>query len=56
MEVEEFCHSLVTQEGVLLLPGTMYDHPGNHFRLGFARMNMPEALEKLEEFLELQKS
>lgn len=56
MEVEEFCHSLVTQEGVLLLPGTMYDHPGNHFRLGFARRNMPEALEKLEEFLELQKS
>jgi aspartate/methionine/tyrosine aminotransferase len=50
-EVEQFCHQLVTRSGVLLLPGTMYDHPGNHFRLGFARRNMPEGLEKLEEFL-----
>jgi aspartate/methionine/tyrosine aminotransferase len=52
--VEDFCHRLVTKTGVLLLPGTMYDHPGNHFRLGFARRNMPEALEKLEAFLETQ--
>jgi aspartate/methionine/tyrosine aminotransferase len=55
MDVEEFCHSLVTREGVLLLPGTMYDHPGNHFRLGYARRNMPQALKKLEEFLDIQK-
>jgi aspartate/methionine/tyrosine aminotransferase len=55
-DVEKFCHHLVTNSGVLLLPGTMYDHPGNHFRLGFARRNMPEALGKLEEFLEFQKS
>jgi aspartate/methionine/tyrosine aminotransferase len=51
-DVEQFCHRLVTAAGVLLLPGTMYDHPGNHFRIGFARKNMPEALARLEEFLE----
>jgi aspartate/methionine/tyrosine aminotransferase len=50
--VEQFCHQLVTDSGVLLLPGTLYDHHGNHFRLGFARKNMPEALEGLEKFLE----
>ncbi|KAF0106618.1 MAG: class I and II aminotransferase [Anaerolineaceae bacterium] len=50
-DVEQFCHRLVTAAGVLLLPGTMYDHPGNHFRIGFARKNMPEALARLEEFL-----
>jgi aspartate/methionine/tyrosine aminotransferase len=50
-DVRKFCHQLVTKSGVLLLPGTMYDHPGNHFRLGFARRNMPAALERLEEFL-----
>ncbi len=44
-DVEQFCHQLVTNSGVLLLPGTMYDHPGNHFRLGFARRNMPKLLE-----------
>jgi aspartate/methionine/tyrosine aminotransferase len=51
-EIDQFCHDLVSRSGVLLVPGTIYDHPGNHFRLGFARKNMPEALEKLEEFLE----
>lgn len=50
--VEQFCHELVTSSGVLLLPGTMYDHPGNHFRLGFARKNMPQALAQLEQFLD----
>lgn len=55
-DVEEFCHNLVSVAGVLLLPGTIYDHAGNHFRIGFARRNMPEALETLEKYLELQKS
>ena len=51
-DVERFCHDLVTACGVLLLPGTMYDHPGNHFRIGFARRNMPQALEQLEQYLD----
>jgi len=51
-DVERFCHQLVTSSGVLLLPGTVYDHPGNHFRLGFARKNMPQALAQLEQFLD----
>jgi aspartate/methionine/tyrosine aminotransferase len=51
-DVEQFCHQLVTSSGVLLLPGTMYDHPGNHFRLGFARKNMPQALAQLGQFLD----
>lgn len=50
-DVETFCDELVHESGVLLLPGTIYDHPGNHFRLGFARKNMPEALGRLEECL-----
>jgi aspartate/methionine/tyrosine aminotransferase len=50
-DIEQFCHQLVTSLGVLLLPGTLYDHPGNHFRLGFARKNMPQALAQLEQFL-----
>jgi aspartate/methionine/tyrosine aminotransferase len=49
--IEEFAEQLVKQEGVLLLPGTVYDHPGNHFRIGFGRKNMPEALGRLEHFV-----
>jgi len=51
-DVEAFCDKLVQESGVLLLPGSMYDHPGNHFRVGFARKNMPEALDQLDKFLE----
>jgi hypothetical protein len=40
----------VDKEGVLLLPGDVYDFPGNHFRLGLGRTNMPEALARLERF------
>ncbi len=50
--IELFCRELVENSGVLLLPGTMYDHPGNHFRLGYARKNMPQALEQLDRFLD----
>jgi aspartate/methionine/tyrosine aminotransferase len=49
--VDAFAARLVEKEGVLLLPGTAYAHTGNHFRIGFGRRNMPEALERLERFM-----
>ncbi|HSL47224.1 MAG TPA: aminotransferase class I/II-fold pyridoxal phosphate-dependent enzyme [Anaerolineales bacterium] len=50
-DVEEFCGRLVKEAGVLLLPGSIYDDPDNHFRLGLGRKNLPQAVEKLEAFL-----
>ncbi len=49
--VEEFCDTLVKQAGVLLLPGSVYDDSGNHFRLGLGRKNLPQAVQRFEEFL-----
>ena len=51
-DVNKFCRDLVENTGVLLLPGTLYDDQGNHFRVGFGRENFPEALERLEGYLE----
>ena len=48
--IEDFARELVDEEDVLLLPGSVYGHPGNHFRIGFGRRNMPEALARLERF------
>ena len=48
--IDDFARELVDEEGVLILPGSVYEHAGNHFRLGFGRRNMPEALERLERF------
>ena len=50
-DIEDFCDSLVKKAGVLLLPGTMYDDSQNHFRLGLGRKNLPQAVERLEEYL-----
>jgi len=50
-DIEEFCDNLVKDVGVLLLPGTMYDDLHNHFRLGLGRKNLPQAVERLEEYL-----
>ncbi|NQS92515.1 MAG: aminotransferase class I/II-fold pyridoxal phosphate-dependent enzyme, partial [Chloroflexi bacterium] len=35
--IDSFCDRLVKEAGVLLLPGSVYDFPGNHFRIGFGR-------------------
>jgi aspartate/methionine/tyrosine aminotransferase len=49
--VEKFCDELVKKEGVLLLPGSIYDDSANHFRLGLGRKNLPQAVERLEQYL-----
>lgn len=51
-DVEVFCDRLVRSAGVLLLPGAVYDETANHFRLGLGRKNLPQAVARLEEFLE----
>lgn len=49
--VEDFCTKLVDQTGVLLMPSSIYNMSTNHFRVGFGRKNMPDALDKLEKFI-----
>jgi aspartate/methionine/tyrosine aminotransferase len=48
--IDDFVAELVEAEGVLLLPGSRFDHPGNHFRVGFGRTDLPVALERLAAF------
>ena len=49
--VDEFCLAMVEQKGVMVVPGSMFDHPGMHFRVGLGRKNFPEALERVKIFL-----
>jgi len=50
--IDEFAADLVEAEGVLLLPGSQFGFPGNHFRIGFGRTSLPEALGRLEAYLD----
>jgi aspartate/methionine/tyrosine aminotransferase len=52
VEVEAFAEALREAEGVLVLPGTLMDYPGRHFRVGYGRTGMPAALDGLGRFLE----
>src|SRR6478736_2307688 len=42
--IDDWAAALVEETGVLLLPGSQFAFPGNHFRLGFGRTDLPEAL------------
>lgn len=50
--VDRFAADLLEAEGVLIAPGSIFGHPGNHFRLGFGRTDLPVALGRLEAFAE----
>jgi aspartate/methionine/tyrosine aminotransferase len=50
--VDRFAADLVETEGVLLLPGSEFGHLGNHFRIGFGRTDLPEALARLDAFVD----
>jgi aspartate/methionine/tyrosine aminotransferase len=52
VRIDDWAAALVEAEGVLLLPGSQFGHGGNHFRLGFGRTDMPEALARLEAYAE----
>jgi aspartate/methionine/tyrosine aminotransferase len=49
---EAFCIDLVERQGVLLLPSTCFDAGNRHFRIGFGRKNLPDAVEKLHEYIQ----
>ncbi|MEA2632998.1 MAG: hypothetical protein QOE66_3217 [Chloroflexota bacterium] len=50
VRIDDWAAELVRAEGVLLVPGSQFGHPGNHFRVGFGRTDLPEALGRLESF------
>ena len=50
--VEEFCQGVLEQQGVMLVPGELFGLPGNHFRMGLGRKNLPDALAQVGEYLQ----
>jgi aspartate/methionine/tyrosine aminotransferase len=52
VRIDDWAAELVEAKGVLLVPGSQFEFPGNHFRIGFGRTDLPEALGRLEAFAE----
>jgi aspartate/methionine/tyrosine aminotransferase len=47
----EFCQDLLRSHDVMMLPATVYDYGNQHVRIGFGRENLPQALDRLADFL-----
>ena len=57
--VDRFCQDLVQSQGVLLLPASVYQSepsagPSSRFRIGLGRENLPQALQRLQAFIQQQ--
>ena len=52
MPVDRFAARLVREQGVLVVPGTVYGDHGNRFRVGFGRACVPEALTAFARFVD----
>ena len=50
-DINELADRAARECGVLIAPGSIFDHADNHFRLGFGRKNLPQALAVFEAFL-----
>ncbi len=49
--VEDFCRRMLDSQGVMIVPGSLFDYPGDHFRVGLGRRSFPDALERVERAL-----
>lgn len=47
----QLCQRALDQQGLMIVPGTMFDHTGNHFRIGLGRRNLPQVLEQFDALL-----
>lgn len=52
--IEDFAEDLVRSQGVLIMPGSVFDLPGNYFRIGFGKKNMSDILQRFEAYLHTQ--
>jgi aspartate/methionine/tyrosine aminotransferase len=50
--VERFCREVVDGAGVMIVPGSMFEYPGDHFRIGLGRTGFSDALARLAEHLQ----
>lgn len=48
---DKFCEDVLKKENLMILPGSVFEFPGNHFRIGLGRKNFPACLRILEKYI-----
>jgi aspartate/methionine/tyrosine aminotransferase len=54
--VESFCEQVLEQQGVMIVPGSIFDFPGDHFRVGLGRRSLSGAFARVGDYLDLKGS
>ena len=49
--LEALCQRALEEQGLLIVPGSLFDLPSNHFRVGLGRRNLPQVLEHFDHLL-----
>jgi aspartate/methionine/tyrosine aminotransferase len=52
--IEVLCQELVERQGVMIVPGSLFDALGGHFRLGLGRRNFPDVIDRVGRYLSKQ--
>lgn len=51
-DTSAFCERLVQETGIMLVPSEQFQYGRNHVRIGFGRQNLPEVLERFDDYLQ----
>jgi aspartate/methionine/tyrosine aminotransferase len=51
-DTSTFCHELVQEAGLMLVPSALFHYGNEHVRFGFGRHDLPQALEALGQYLD----
>jgi len=46
--VNDLCQAAINHHSVMIVPGNIFDYPGDHFRIGLGRKNLKAALSQIE--------
>jgi len=51
LPVRHFCADVLRRRSVMIVPDDVFGWEGNHFRVGLGRVNLPQALEQVEDYI-----
>lgn len=55
-ELDALCQRALTERGLMIVPSSIFDHAGSHFRVGLGRQNFPQVLEQFAALLETSRA
>jgi aspartate/methionine/tyrosine aminotransferase len=49
--VMDFCEAIIKEKSIMIVPGNIFDFPGNHFRIGYGRNHLQVIYNELDDYI-----